>query len=100
MPLPEMLFTASVVEEKFLRIEDRPQDILVAVALRPQRIERLAIGAVAWLFQMRPREGNLRGIRLARVGELVKFAQLFLVAPRVGGELRGASGVGRKLILD
>ena len=43
----------SVIEEEFLRVEDRPQDVLVALALRCDGVERLALGVLARLVEMR-----------------------------------------------
>ena len=86
----------SMVEQEFLGIKQRPEDVLVALPLALHRVERLAIRSAPNLVQMRfgEREFGRRG--WAGKGGEIPFAELFFIAPRIGGEAgRGARIVRR-----
>ena len=93
-------FHGLVVEQKFLRVQHRPEHVFVALALALRGSERFAVGSGAGLFEVGFGEGDLGGIRLAGVGEEMDVAEFFVVAARVGGELCGGAGIGGELFLD
>ena len=84
-------FDGLVVKEKLFGIEDRPQDILVALPLCSDCFHRLPVGRVARLVDVRFGEREFGGFRLAGVCDEVKLAELVFIRTYICCELRRGS---------